>query len=115
MSADRQHPVKKNRPFSSGAVSVLEGCFFIALLCFLGLSLSFFVNLAVFYYILAYAVLSVCYSLKLKKIPILDVMLLSFFFCWRVFVGGAALGISNNTWFLCAVAFMFLALVLENE
>jgi 4-hydroxybenzoate polyprenyltransferase len=110
IEADREHPTKKHRAFASGRVSVLSGLKISILLFIIGLGISFAVSTNVFMIVLFYAVISILYSLLLKSYLLLDVMLLGFFYCWRVILGAEAIAIGNNIWFLSAVFLLFLSL-----
>lgn len=80
------------------------------LLFIIGLGISFAVSTNVFMFVLFYAAISILYSLFLKSYLLLDVMLLGFFYCWRVILGAEAIALNNNIWFLSAVFLLFLSL-----
>ena len=97
---DRLHPHKKNRPIASGALPeatarrlwpILAG---IALLASLALSTSFFAIA------LLYALLNLAYSLKLKHIAYLDVLLIANGFLLRLVAGAAAIQVAVSAWFV---------------
>ncbi|MEO0401719.1 MAG: UbiA family prenyltransferase [Pseudomonadota bacterium] len=112
LEADRVHATKRNRPFASGALSIPTGGMATVGLGLGGLVLALLVGAPFFACLLIYAVCSLLYSFKLKKIAVFDTMVLSFLFCWRVIAGGVLLGLSNSVWFLAAIGFFFLSLAL---
>ncbi len=87
MEADRQHPVKKNRPIASGklsvALAVTAGSALTLLAILLGLLLAWQFALT----ILVYFLMILVYSIWLKHIPILDVLILAAGFVLRVHAG----------------------------
>ncbi len=107
---DKVHPIKKLRPIASGQVSkgiatgLMITLFIISLSFGLVLSKSFFIVL------LSYVLLNVGYSYGLKKIVILDVILLSIGFLLRALAGAVVINVEASPWlFLCT---LMLALLL---
>ncbi|MEO7427578.1 MAG: UbiA family prenyltransferase [Fibrobacteria bacterium] len=109
---DRGHPRKCRRPFASGIIPIPSGILAaIALLgvaCLLAgaVSKEFFAMLAV------YVVLTTAYSLRLKHYVLVDVMMLSLLFTWRVLSGAVATGIKTSSWLLAFSMFIFFSLAL---
>lgn len=101
MRDDQQHPVKKLRPLARGAVSVEKACLVMAVLLFSGLTISLlwlgypFLKLT-----LLYVGLNVLYSLKLKHISILDIMIISVCFVIRLFAGAVISDIPLTVWII---------------
>jgi 4-hydroxybenzoate polyprenyltransferase len=87
VEADRQHPRKKLRPIASGALSVSIARTSAILLLITGLGLAFVLSPAFFVVCLIYFILNISYSLWLKHIVLLDVLLLSSFYVIRVVAG----------------------------
>ena len=110
ISADRAHNIKKKRAFASGLVSIPFGAVAILTLVCLGLVFCSLSNLSVIIGTVFYAFSSLLYSFYMKKYALIDAMTLSFFYVLRVVIGAYALGLTNNIWFLCALAFFFLSL-----
>ena len=97
---DKLHPKKKHRPIASGKLSVL-GAFFMVLLLALGAGAVIMPLPADCLHILfAYAGMNLFYSLWLKHIAILDVILIAFGFILRVLMGGAAIDTPLSPWIL---------------
>jgi len=97
--ADRQHPSKRLRPIASGAVSPEAGLAFslVLLLGAVALTASFMPRgFAV--YAAIYATFSFLYSLRLKHIAVLDVLIVAFGFVLRVQAGSAAISITSTVW-----------------
>ncbi len=97
---DQAHPVKRNRPIASGRLSK-KTAFIISL------SLLVFVLLttwrffpAVWIYFLIYLALNISYTLMLKRVVIVDVMIIAFGFVIRVLMGGAVNQLEVTPWIL---------------
>jgi 4-hydroxybenzoate polyprenyltransferase len=97
---DRLHPMKRNRPIASGAISITEACVvFVALLTAAiviasRLPASFSATLYV------YLILTVTYSLVLKHRMLLDVITIAVLFVIRAVAGACAIGILYSPWLL---------------
>ncbi len=107
---DRRHPRKRLRPVASGALGPAPALAASAVLAALALGAAWSLNGRTAQLVAAYLVVNVCYSLWLKRIVIVDVMVLSSGFVIRVLAGAAAVGVAVSAWLvLCTV---FLALFL---
>ena len=93
---DRLHPVKKNRPLASGAVTKKEAWITLAVLLILAtvISLIFHFSWVSIALIVAYFFLNLFYSLGLKNIPIIDVSILASGFLIRLFLGSSLTNIA---------------------
>ena len=87
VEADRQHPVKKNRPIASGKLSVPAAVTAGILLALAALVGGFFLAWQYALTILFYFALMLAYSKWLKHILILDVLVLAAGFVLRVHAG----------------------------
>ncbi len=108
---DRHHPRKRERPFAAGNLSLLHGWLawplllaFALTLAGLGLPWKFTASLA------AYFVLTVAYSLRLKQVPVLDVLALAGLYTLRIIAGAAAIAVPLSFWLLSFSMFLFLSL-----
>lgn len=107
---DRQHPTKRKRPIASGELSVSAAA--IAAVVLLAGTLAIGMRLGTLFIAIvgAYVALNFLYSSWLKRIVILDVMILSMGFVLRVAGGAAAIQVEISAWlFLCTI---FVALFL---
>jgi 4-hydroxybenzoate polyprenyltransferase len=110
LQADRQHPIKKNRPIASGEIPVAAALFLG--ICGFTLSLFLAINLNFFFFLaeLTYLILQVAYTLRLKKIIIIDVLAIASGFIIRVYAGAFAINTHMNVWFLLCVVSLSLFL-----
>lgn len=101
VEADRQHPVKCKRPIASGEVSVNQAwMLFVALALFAGAAAAWGVGPWALLFVVAYAVLNVGYSWRLKHVVILDVFIISAGFMLRILTGTVGIGIEPSQWLL---------------
>ncbi|MFK7823248.1 MAG: UbiA family prenyltransferase [Oligoflexales bacterium] len=115
LPSDRKHPLKRRRPFAAGHLSVKFGIFFSPLLLGLGLSIAFNISGAFGVMILGYYALTCAYSFKLKELLLIDVLVLTILYNWRVLSGAIATGISLSPWLLGFVSFLFYSLALAKR
>jgi 4-hydroxybenzoate polyprenyltransferase len=87
VEADRQHPVKKNRPIASGRLPVHVAIVAGVLLVLASLGGGYFLDWQFALTVLVYFVMMLAYSKWLKHIPILDVLILAAGFVLRVHAG----------------------------
>lgn len=112
IEADRRHPKKRYRPFASGDLSpaaglAITGTFLV--LAFAGASL---LPHAFAGWLLTYLITTLCYSLHLKRVVLVDVILLSGLYTLRMLAGGAATGVIFSPWLAALSVFLFLSLAM---
>jgi decaprenyl-phosphate phosphoribosyltransferase len=95
---DKQHPEKRHRPLASGSVDMRTAYILLASLSVLALILSGLAGAELFFTIGLYIVINVLYSLKVKRIAILDIVFLSFGFLLRIIAGGVVTNIPISMW-----------------
>jgi 4-hydroxybenzoate polyprenyltransferase len=111
LEADRHHPAKRDRPFASSTLPVGLGMALAPLLLLSAVVIGAtrlpadFLGL-----LLLYIVLTIAYSAHLKRIAVLDVLLLAGLYTLRVLAGVAASGVRFSTWLLAFAMFLFLSL-----
>jgi len=108
--ADRRHPEKRDRPIASGLLKPLRALAFGCLLLLSSLTLAWALDSWFSLLLLGYFMINVAYSLKLKHIVIIDIMVIAFGFVLRAIGGGLVIGIDFTPWFL--ICTMLLALFL---
>lgn len=100
VEADRNHPEKKHRPIASGQVSIPVAIGFGTLLLVGALSLSYRLGLAFLLVIFVYIAQNVLYSLYLKEIVILDIMIIAIGFVLRALAGVFAIDVEVSPWLI---------------
>jgi 4-hydroxybenzoate polyprenyltransferase len=110
LTADRQHSRKRLRPFAAGALSARSGLALTAVLIAAAAVLAAMVGKAFIGVLAGYYLLTWTYSLYLKRVPLLDVMLLAALYTLRIIAGAAATQVTVSFWLLAFSVFMFLSL-----
>jgi 4-hydroxybenzoate polyprenyltransferase len=108
--ADRKHKVKRNRPFAANALSRSFGMVLVPLLFAAALLWSLWLSPRFLTLLTLYVVLTTAYSIYLKRIAVLDVLLLAGLYTLRVLAGVAASHVRFSTWLLAFSMFLFLSL-----
>ncbi len=110
LDSDRHHPRKRRRPFASGRVPVAAGVLLAPLLLAGALLLAFQVGIAFVGWLLVYFALTCAYSWGLKRLVIIDCLVLAMLYTMRIIAGAAAADIPLSFWLLAFSAFLFLSL-----
>lgn len=102
---DRKHPRKRTRPLASGALPRWLGLFGFVILAALAMALAVvMLNLPTAIVVGLYVALNLAYSMGLKHVVIIDVLVISAGFVLRILAGAAALLVVPSTWLvLCGV------------
>lgn len=98
--ADRFHPKKRFRPIASGAVPLVTASLIACLLLATGLSLGFSVGSTPGLLLTLYAVLNIFYTLKLKHVVIVDILIISAGFVLRLVAGAEAIAVPISPWII---------------
>jgi 4-hydroxybenzoate polyprenyltransferase len=107
---DKIHPVKKLRPIASGKIKKSLAIVLMTILFIASLGISFYFSMSFFIIITFYVTLNIGYSMGLKKVVILDVILLSIGFLLRAIAGAIVISLEASPWlFICT---LMLALLL---
>jgi 4-hydroxybenzoate polyprenyltransferase/phosphoserine phosphatase len=112
LEADRHHPHKRERPIPSGRVSLKVVLAALPLLLAAGLGLSLMLSWGFVAVMGSYLVLNLAYSLRLKAVPILDVLVLAGLYTLRIIAGSVATAVWLSAWLLAFSMFLFLSLAL---
>ena len=90
LEADRLHIRKRNRPFASAAIPLRHAALMVPFLAGLTVILAAFLP-RIFWFVLGtYFLMTLAYSLRLKRQVIVDVMLLAGLYTMRIIAGAAA-------------------------
>lgn len=111
VESDRRHPVKRNRPIARGEIRVpCAWALAVALLAVSILAGAVLLGHTFTVALLLYLAFSLAYSLRIKRIPLLDVLALSGLYAFRIFMGGVAAGVAISQWLLAFSSFFFLGI-----
>lgn len=108
LDADREHPVKRNRPMASGRLNVT-----VARIAMFGLFLtaaigSFALNRSFAFVVSVYLLICIAYSLRLKDIVILDVILIASGFVLRAVSGAVLINVAPSEWLVLCTSMVAL-------
>ena len=97
---DRGHPDKRRRPVARGAVSPAGAIRLSVLAAAASLALGAWVGWKVAAIVALYLALSAAYTLKLKRVPVLDVVVIAAGFMLRLLAGTLGIGIGPSKWLI---------------
>ena len=100
---DRKHPVKCKRPLASGAVSPSSALAICGALILAGFVLAWMIRDKFFVVLAIYFLLNLAYSLGLKAISVLDIMILAAGFVLRIKAGSVISFVPLSEWIIIMV------------
>lgn len=115
LDADRRHHSKKKRAFAAGAIKLWQGFVAAPVLILIGVGGAAVLSLPFAIAMLAYLTTTLTYSMVLKRIPLLDAMILGFLFTLRIIMGGVLVGVPVTEWLIVLSMFLFVSLSLAKR
>jgi 4-hydroxybenzoate polyprenyltransferase len=112
IESDRRHPHKRLRPFASGDLSAFSGACMVAVFLLLALSGARLLHPAFYGWLLLYLVTTLAYSSYLKRIALVDVLVLAGLYTLRLEAGSAATQTPISQWLAGFSVFLFLSLAI---
>lgn len=112
LPSDRLHPRKRHRPFAAGRLSLLAGIALAPLLLAGAFALAALLPGRFMIALAAYYLLTLAYSFKLKRVELLDVVVLASLYTSRIVAGTFAMTLPLSFWLLAFSMFLFLSLAL---
>jgi 4-hydroxybenzoate polyprenyltransferase/phosphoserine phosphatase len=110
---DRHHKSKCNRPFASGRLSIKAGLIFVPTLLVAAFGAALLLLPWQFSAVMAaYYGLTLAYSLQLKRLMAVDVIVLAMLYTTRIIAGVAAFNLTLTFWILAFSMFIFLSLAM---
>ncbi len=110
VEADRAHPRKRTRPIAAGQLSQRAGLILAAGLAVVALALAAALSPVTAAWAAGYLALNVLYSLALKHVAFVDVLVIAAGFIARVAAGGAAIAVAPSPWLLLCTGLLALFL-----
>ena len=114
-SDDRLHPVKRERPIARGELQPDRALVLGALLAAGALAVAAALGFASLLFLLGFVSLQFAYSLGLKRIVLLDVLVIAGLFVIRAAAGAAAVDVRISPWLLACTALLALFLALAKR
>lgn len=105
--ADRQHPRKKHRPVASGRLQPAVAIVLAVVLMASAAGVAVLIPGSFLLWLVVYALASTMYTFVLKRVVIIDVLVLSGLYTVRLFAGGEASGTAVSPWLLMLGMFIF--------
>ena len=112
---DRKHPKKKYRPLAAGLISKNTALLLMIILFIIGFTLMAVISLKALVILSIYVILNILYSLKLKRIAVLDVTIIAIGFVSRLFVGSFAYEIQLTIWIVIMTFLLALFIALAKR
>lgn len=112
---DRLHPDKRNRPMASGALNPGLALSFGILLFATSMITAVYLNALFAVILLVYFVINITYSLRLKHVVIIDIMIIASGFVLRAIGGGLVIGVELTPWFLLCTLLLALFLAISKR
>lgn len=115
LESDRRHSSKMFRSIANGQIKPLSGLFAGILFFVAGLLLGFNLGIPFGLVLAVYAMITIAYSFRLKKIAPLDVVILAVLYMIRIFAGSVLIQINLSFWFVGVTFFIFISLALAKR
>ncbi len=109
---DRRHPAKRFRPFAAGDLPVAGGVALALVLAAASLAFLPLLPREFAMWLGIYIVSTTAYSFYLKRVALVDVLMLSGLYTLRMLAGGAATGTEISHWLAGFSIFLFLSLAM---
>jgi 4-hydroxybenzoate polyprenyltransferase len=109
--SDKLHPIKKDRPIASGKLPISIAIVELLIFVMSSLSIAYSLNNLFFMLTFIYLAMQILYSLGLKNIAVIDILIIAMGFIIRVYAGAVVINAHLSVWFLLCVvsASLFLA------
>ncbi|MER2622430.1 MAG: UbiA family prenyltransferase [Accumulibacter sp.] len=112
LDEDRRHPRKRLRPFASGMLPVAHGVVATLLLLASAVLLAGLLSPGFRAALATYYAVTLAYSFYLKKLVLIDILVLAGLYTVRLIAGGAAVNLGLSFWLLAFSVFLFMSLAL---
>jgi 4-hydroxybenzoate polyprenyltransferase len=100
---DRLHPAKKLRPVASGELPKSLAFLEAVILAIIALLIAKAVNPLFLFAVVSYLIIQILYSLVLKNLNIVDILVIASGFVLRIYAGAFAINAHLSVWFLLCV------------
>jgi hypothetical protein len=112
LPGDRDHPRKSSRAFAAGDIPITHGAALAALMMVGAFVISLLLPWRLVGILFLYLICTLGYSLLLKRMILIDVIMLGGLYTVRIYGGLAAIGASQTQWLLMFSLFLFLSLAI---
>jgi len=112
LESDREHVRKRKRPFAACTIPIWQGMVMVPILLVAAFNIASLLPKLFILVLFIYFLITLAYSLWLKKHVIVDVMMLAGLYTMRIIAGAAATDIQPSFWLLAFSMFIFLSLAM---
>ncbi len=103
---DAIHPRKKNRPLASGKVKPGVAYLVIFILVAVSFVISQFLSIDYMLVLVLYVILNLAYTTFLKKVNLIEILIVTLFFVLRILAGCAAIQVEPSQWIIMVTFFV---------
>jgi 4-hydroxybenzoate polyprenyltransferase len=115
LSDDRRHVTKRNRPLAAGTFPSLGAFAIVPPMLVAGFALTFAASPEAAIVLAAYLALTLAYSFRLKRVPLLDTAVIGLLFTLRIVLGAAAVRTPPSPWLLAFSVMLFFSLAMAKR
>lgn len=115
LPADRVHATKRNRPLASGAMLIALAAALVPAMLAAGFALALAASWEAAAVLAGYLVLTLSYSFRLKRVPLLDTAVIGMLFTLRILLGNAAAHLLPSPWLLAFSVTLFFSLAMAKR
>lgn len=112
---DKKHPRKQKRPIASGKFKLVHAVIFAVIFIIGGITAAYFINLQFMILSISYVLLILIYSLILKHLIIVDLLVISIGFVIRAIAGGVAINVFISPWLIVCTFLVALFLAIAKR
>jgi 4-hydroxybenzoate polyprenyltransferase/phosphoserine phosphatase len=115
LESDRRHSEKHNRPFASGRAPVITGLLAAPVLLTASAALAWIAGKLFFAVLVLYFAVTLAYSFYLKRMALLDVLVLAILYTLRIIAGAAVASAMPSVWLVSFSMFIFTSLAMAKR
>jgi len=115
LASDRRHATKRSRPLAAGVLRIEHVAVAVPLLLFAAGGLALATSPALLLGLGGYAILTLTYTFRLKRLAMLDVAALASLYAIRIAIGSAVIGTPHSPWLMTFSLFFFFSMSLAKR
>jgi 4-hydroxybenzoate polyprenyltransferase len=115
LASDRRHATKRRRPLAAGDLRIEQVVIAVPLLLLAAVGLALLASPVLLVGLAGYALLTLAYSFRLKRLAVLDVAALAALYAIRITIGAMTIGAEHSIWLLTFSLFFFFSMSLAKR
>ncbi len=112
LESDRRHARKRFRPLAAGAFPIGHTILLIPVLLLAAFGVALFLPVEFLFALATYYLVTMAYSLRLKRVTVLDVLVLAGLYTIRIIAGAAVVPEMPSFWLMAFSVFLFFCLAI---